>query len=118
MRDWKQIEINKDSLVGLERKFHRGCGRKNMSAKDRKKFIILSVKYRTDGYTTLTEVYVRELESVDGNPIEATGYGAAVRSITDKFNEQRGISESLNRAFEGAATVLRHKLINRANRRP
>lgn len=118
MRDWKQIEINADSIKGLERKFHRGCGRKNMSAADRKKFIILSVKYRTDGYTTLTEVYVRELESNDGNLIEATGYGAAVRSITDKFNEQRGISESLNRAFEGAATVLRHKLINRANRRP
>lgn len=117
MRDWKHIEINKDSLAGLERKFHRGCGRKSMSAADRKKFQIVSVKYRTDGYTTLTEVLVAE-SPLGENPILATGYGAAVRSITDKFNEQRGISESLNRAFEGAATVLRHKLINRANRRP
>ena len=116
MREWKSVEINQDTLVGLTRKFHRGCGRKNMSAADRKKFVIMSVKYRTDGYTTQTEVLVGEPNGE--NPILATGYGAAVRSITDAFNEKRGISESLNRAFEGAATVLRHKLINRANHRP
>ncbi len=119
MRSWKTVDADVCSLAGLERKFNRACGRKNVSGTDRKHFKIVSAQYRTDGYTTQTEVVVEEggLIAALNSPIIATGYGAAVRSITDKFSEQRGVSESLNRAFEGAATVIRHKLINRANRR-